>query len=358
MHAISLLDFETAAREIVPPVIWDYIEGGAGDESTIAENREAFRKLKLRPRVLVDVGVRDLHTAVLGQPIALPVLIGPTSHQRMVHPDAEFATARAAAAMGTIAVFGTGTHYSIDEIAAVTDGPLWFQLYGVTSRDVTARLIERAEAAGYTALVLTVDASYRTRRERDIRNRFRLPPNVELRTLIGVGLQDHLLEPGGAGMDAFIATLTPLAMTWDDIAWLRTITRMPLVLKGVMTGEDTVLAVEHGVDAVIVSNHGGRQLDGELASIDALPDVVDSAAGRLEVLLDSGIRRGTDVLKALALGAKAVMIGRPYLWGLAVGGEAGVVQVLDLLRDEIDCAMAQLGRPTIASIDHSMVLTR
>jgi len=355
MDALNLVEFEAAAREILPPVIWDYIAGGAGDESTVAENRDAFRRLKLRPRALVNVDVRDLRTEVLGQPIALPVLLGPTSHQRMVHADAELATARAAAAMGTIAVFGTGTHYSIDEIAAAADGPLWFQLYCVESRAVTTRLIERAEAAGYTALVLTVDASYRTRRERDLRNRFTLPQDVELRTLVGVGLQDHLLQPGGGGMNAFIATLTPLAMTWDDIAWLRSITRMPIVLKGIMTGEDAALAVEYGVDAVIVSNHGGRQLDGVLASVDALPEVVDRVAGRIDILIDGGIRRGTDVIKALALGARAVLIGRPYLWGLAAGGEAGVRQVLDLLRDEIDCAMAQLGRPNIAAIDRGMV---
>lgn len=355
MDPINMAEFEAAAQKVLPAAVWDYIAGGAGDESTVAENREGFRRLRLRPRVLVDVDVRDQSTSVLGQPIALPVLVGPTSHQRMVHPDAELATARAAAAMGTIAVFGTGTHYSIDEIAAVTDGPLWFQLYTVTSRDVTARLIERAEAAGYTALVLTVDASHRTRRERDMRNQFRLPADVELRTLVGIGLEDHMLQPGGAGMDAFIATLTPLAMTWADIAWLRSVTRMPIILKGILTGEDAALAVEHGVDAVIVSNHGGRQLDGVIASIDALPEVVEQVAGRLDVLVDGGIRRGTDVIKALALGAKAVLIGRPYVWGLASAGETGVRQVLDLLRDEIDCAMAQLGRPNIAAIDRSVL---
>lgn len=355
MDAINLAEFEAAAQKVLPAAVWDYITGGAGDESTVAENREAFRRLKLRPRILVDVDLRDLSTEVLGQRIALPVIVGPTSHQRMVHPDAELATARAAAAMGTIAAFGTGTHYSIDEIAAVTDGPLWFQLYTVASRDVTARLIERAETAGYKALVLTVDGSYRTRRERDMRNHFRLPPDVEMRTLLGVGLEDHMLQPGGAGMDAFIATLTSLTMTWADIAWLRSITRMPIILKGVLTAEDAALAVEHGVDAVIVSNHGGRQLDSVIASVDALPEVVDQVAGKIEVLVDGGIRRGTDVIKALALGAKAVLIGRPYVWGLASAGETGVRQVLELLRDEIDCAMAQLGRPNIAAIDRSVL---
>jgi 4-hydroxymandelate oxidase len=355
MNALNLFELEAAAREILPPVVWDYIAGGAEDESTVRENRDAFGRLKLRPRVLVDAGAPNLRTEVLGQPIALPVLLGPTSHQRMVHPEAELATARAAAAMGTIAVFGTGTHYSIEQIAAVTDGSLWFQLYCVDSRAVTTRLIERAAAAGCTGLVLTVDGSYRTRRERDIRNRFRLPPEVELGTLVGVGLQDHLLQPGGAGMDAFIATLSPLPMTWADIAWLRSVTRLPIILKGIMTGEDAGMAVEHGVDAVIVSNHGGRQLDGALASVDALPEVVERVAGRLAVLVDGGIRRGTDVLKALAVGAKAVLIGRPYLWGLATGGEAGVRQVLELLHDEIGCALAQLGRPNITAIDHGMV---
>jgi 4-hydroxymandelate oxidase len=347
---INLADVEALAREkLAGSTAWDYYEGGAEDEYAIAENCAAFRRIKLRPRVLVDVATRDLSTEVLGQHITLPVLLGPTALQRMAHPDAELATARAAAAAGTIGVFSTEAHYSIRETAAATEGPLWFQLYCYASREVTARLIANAEAAGCRALVVTVDASYDPRRERHLRRPLVIPPEVAFGNLIEAGLS--------GGRDRNHATPMP-ALTWADLAWLRSTTRMSILLKGIMTGEDAALAVEHGVDGVIVSNHGGRQIDGTLASIEMLSEVVAQVGGRTEVLVDGGIRRGTDVLKALALGAKAVLIARPYLWGLAVGGEAGVRQVLEMLRAEIDCAMAQLGVAAVKSIDRSLVTIR
>ncbi|MEN9938242.1 MAG: hypothetical protein RLZZ387_4821 [Chloroflexota bacterium] len=354
MAPINLADFEALARAALPSGVWDYIAGGAEDERTVAWNTEAFQRIRLRPRVLVDVRERDLTTSVLGQQITLPVLIGPTSHHRMVHPDAELAVARAAAAAGTIAVFGTGAHHSIEEAAEAGGGPLWFQLYCYDSRAVTERLIRRAEAAGCRAIVATVDGGhYQARRERNIRNGWALPPEVELRNLLGIGLDDELLRTGGSV--AFLASVAAMPPTWDDIAWMRSVTRLPLLLKGIMTAEDARLAVDHGADGVVVSNHGGRQVDGTLASIEALPDVVDAVAGRAAVLLDSGVRRGTDVLKALALGAQAVLIGRPCLWGLAAGGEPGVRRVLELLREEIDTALVQLGRPSVASVDRTLV---
>ncbi len=353
---INLADVEARARSMVRPADWDYIAGGAEDELTLDWNIAAFRRIRLRPRVLVDVSRRDLTTTLFGRRIALPLLIAPTSHQRMVHPDAEFATARAAAAHGIISVFGTGAHYAIDEIAAHGGGgPLWFQLYCYASREVVTRHIRRAEQAGCEAIVVTVDGGhYHARRERNLRNGWSIPADVELRNLLGVGLPEHLIASDG--YPAFLAAVPALPPTWDDIGWLRSLTRLPLLLKGIMTVEDACRAVDAGVDGLIISNHGGRQIDGTEASIEVLPAIAAAVGGRTTLLLDSGIRRGTDVLKALALGANAVLIGRPPLWGLAAGGEAGVHRVVAILRDELETAMIQLGRPTIASIDRSLVV--
>ena len=345
MNPINLADYEALAREKLTETAWDHYAGGAEDERTVADNCQAFRQIKLRPRVLVDVGKRNLTSEVLGQSIALPVLLGPTTYQRLAHPDAEIASARAAAAAGTMFVVPTEGHYSVREIAAAAPGSLWFQLYTFGDRESIARLVQGAEQAGCRALIVTVTAFYEPRRERHLRRPLRLPPELRLGTLEEAGL----VAPGSLEEPAM------LPLTWPDIAWLRSTTRMPLVLKGIMTGEDAALAAEHGVDAIVVSNHGGRQVDGTRATIEALPEITERVAGRIEILLDGGIRRGTDVLKALALGAKAVLIARPYLWGLAANGEEGVRRVLEILRDEIDCAMAQLGRPDIKSVDSTMV---
>jgi 4-hydroxymandelate oxidase len=228
-------------------------------------------------------------------------------------------------------------------------------MYCYESRAVTERLIRRAEAAGARALVVTADATFPPKRERHLRTNFTLPPHVELRNLVGVGLQDQLLRPEHGGMPAFIASLRNMLLTWDEIDWMRRVTDLPILLKGVLTAEDATLAAEHGLDGVIVSNHGGRQVDGTLATIEALPEIAEVVGDKIEILLDGGIRRGTDVLKALALGARAVLIGRPYLWGLGVAGENGVRQVLDLLRAEIDCAMAQCGQADVKKITRSLV---
>jgi 4-hydroxymandelate oxidase len=358
MEPINLADFEALARARMSPAAWCYFESGAEDEYSIAENIAAFHRIRLRPRVLADVATRDLSTTVLGQPISLPVLLAPTSHQSLAHPEAEFATAAGAAAAGTLVTLGSGNHFGVEEVAQATRAPFWFQMYCYESRTVTERLIRRAEAAGARALVVTVDATFAPRRERNMRIKFALPPEVELRNLIGIGLQDHLLRPEHGGMPAFIASLRNMLLTWDEIDWMRGITKTPIVLKGVMTAEDAILAAEHGVDAVIVSNHGARQVDGTLAPIEALPEIAAAAGGRIEILMDGGIRRGTDVLKALALGARAVLIGRPYLWGLAVGGAAGVQEVIEMLRNEIDSAMAQCGQPDVKQIDRSLVAAR
>ncbi len=343
--AVNLRELEMLASQLLPAEAWDYFAGGAEDERTVAENEAAYQRLKLRPRVLVDVARRSLATTVIGQPVALPVLLGPTSRQQMAHPDAEIAVARAAVAAGTIGVFATGSHYSIREIAEAAQGPVWFQLYPIVDREVTARVAANAEAAGSRAVVLTVTAFYPGRRERHLRRPLPAGPEAEMANLAeaGVpGLRDTLHNPH-------------VPLTWADLAWVRSLTRLPLILKGIQTAEDALLAVEHGVDGIIVSNHGGRQLDGTRATIDTLPEVVDAVAGRVDVLVDGGIRRGTDVLKALALGAKAVLIARPVLWGLALGGQAGVARVLEMLRAELDSALAQAGVPDVQRVDRSLV---
>jgi 4-hydroxymandelate oxidase len=347
---ITLDDFEEAARRLLPRMIFDYFAGGAGDEWTLNENRRAFDRWVLRPRMLADVSEVDLTTTVLGQPVPFPVLLAPTAFQRMAHPDGELATARAAASLDTIMVLSTIATVSLEDVAE-TGVRGWFQLYVLKDRDLTAELVKRAHASGYTALVLTVDAPLLGRRIRDERNLFTLPPGMGLANLEGSGLP----VSAGSGLSSFFLDRHDPSLNWDSLAWLRSLSPLPLVLKGIVTAEDATLAVEAGVDAIVVSNHGGRQLDGAPAALDVLPEVVEAVAGRIEVLTDGGIRRGTDVLKALGLGARAVLIGRPYLWGLAVDGEAGVRRVLELLRDEVRLAMILAGQPSVAGITRSLV---
>lgn len=339
MDWIDLYELEQLAQQQLPPMAWDYIAGGAGDERTLVENVEAFQRIRLRPRVLRDVSQRSLTTRVLGMEVMLPVLLAPTSFQRLCHPEGELATAQAAAAAGTINISGTGAHYRVAEVAAA-GGPLWFQIYCYAQRSITERLIRRAEEAGCLALVLTVDATTPPRRKRLLRTPLQLPPEITYGNLVDAGLS----------IDAWPNVAPLQQLTWDDLRWLRSLTSLPLVLKGVMTAEDALLGVEHGVEAIVVSNHGGRQLDGTLPTIEALPAIVAAVAGQAEVLLDGGVRSGADIVKALALGARAVLIGRPYLWGLAVGGAEGVRAVLDLLRVELDDVLAQLGRRAVSDL--------
>ena len=341
MEPINVDDYEALARQKLPKATYDFVAGGAEDEVTLSENRAAFQRILLRPRVLTDVSSVDASTTVLGERIALPLLLAPAGGQRMVHADGELASYRAAAAAGTIFVLSTTSSYSIEEVASAADGPRWFQLHFNPDRAVTKQLVQRAQASGYTALCVTVDMQAQPRRERDIRNH---PQFVPANTLVG------LIELG--------SPLSDPALSWEGIDWLRSLTSMPLVLKGIMTGEDARIAVEHGVDAIIVSNHGGRQLDGAVATIDVLEEVVEAVAGRCEVLIDGGIRRGTDVLKALALGAKGVLVGRAYLWGLAVAGEAGVRGVIDMLKHELETGMALSGCATVADISRNLIKLR
>ena len=347
---LQLEDFEAAARDRLPQMVFDYYAGGAGDEWTLRENRFSFDRWVLRPRVLVDVSDVDLRTSVLGQEVAFPILLAPAALQKMAHPDGELASARAAAKLGLPIVLSTVSTFSIEEVAE-TGAARWFQLYVLKDRGLTAEMVARAHKAGYGALVLTVDTPLLGRRLRDERNGFNLPPGIGLANLQGMGLPDS----SGSGLFSYFLDRHDPGLTWDDVAWLRSLSPMPVVLKGVLTAEDTLLAVGAGAGGVIVSNHGGRQLDGVTAALDALPEVVEAAAGRIEVLMDGGVRRGTDILKALALGARAVLIARPYLWGLAVDGEAGVRLVLEMLRDELHLAMALAGKTSVDQIDRSLV---
>ncbi len=339
MEPVNISEYEALAQARMEPVEWDFYAGGSNDEVTLRCTRAAFERIRLRPRVLVDISKCDLHTTVLGTGVSMPVLVAPMAFHGLAHPEGECKTARAVGEAGTLMMASTTSNRNLEEIAAAASGPLWFQLYTYGGFEISASLVKRAEKAGYRAIVLTVDLPRVGRRERDIRNKFNLP--------------SRLFEGNFVGMD--IADDTFVTLTWESIGWLRGVTSLPIVIKGILTAEDARLAVEHGVDGIVVSNHGGRQLDTTLPAIEALPEVVEAAGGRCEVYMDGGIRRGTDVLKALALGARAVLLGRPVLWGLAANGEAGVRHVLAMLRDELELAMALSGRPTLASIDRSLV---
>jgi len=355
MEPVNLLEYEPLARQKLSESAYGFIAGAAEDEVTLRENRAAFQRLRLRPRVLVDVSKIDPSTTVLGQRIEFPVLLAPVAVQRLAHPDGELASARAAAAAGTIMALSTSASCSIEEVARAAEGARWFQLYFNRDREVTKRLVERAEVHGYFALCLTVDLPWLGRREADIRNQLQFPPDVTMANFAGDEARGLLPVVTGSTLDGSAGPSDP-SLSWKDVDWLRSQTKMRLVIKGILTAEDAVLAVEHGAEAIVVSNHGGRQLDGVPASIEALPEIVDGVGGRAEVLLDGGVRRGSDVLKALALGARAVLIGRPYIWGLAVAGEEGVKRVLSILRFELELAMALAGCPAVADIGRGLVV--
>ena len=351
----NLLELEDLARAKVPRPSFDYIAGGAEDEVSLRRNREAFTKWALRPRVLVDVSRRDTSTSVLGQRVSMPILVAPTAFHGLVHPEGEVATARGAAAAGTVMVVSAIATRELEEVAKAVAGPRWFQLYVWRDREVTAQLVKRAAKAGYGAICLTVDTPLLGRREKDERNAFTLPPGLSIANVRPAGLDGVPASERGSAFAKYVAELLDPAVTWKDIAWLRSLTSLPIVLKGIMTAEDATLAVEHDVDGIIVSNHGGRQLDSTVGTLDALPDIVAAVQGRVEVFMDGGVRRGTDVLKALALGAKAVLIGRSALWGLALGGADGVRRVLEHLRGELELAMALTGRAALAQVDRSLI---
>ena len=348
MELVNVDDFEAVARERLDPGAYGYYAGGSGDEQTLRANAAAYARWELRPRVLVDVDEVSTTTTVLGTELATPLLVAPTAFQRLAHPDGELAMARAAAAAGTVMCLSTLSSVTPAELAAAAPGATqWFQLYWSRDRGFTEELLAAVVEAGFRALVLTVDFPVAGRRERDIREDFTLPDDLASPNLPGTLARRDFHAALGGIVDA--------RLTWRDLEWLRSTCELPLVLKGVLTAEDTVLAAEHGAAAVVVSNHGGRQLDGVPATLDVLREVAEAAGDEVEVLVDGGIRRGTDVLKALALGARAAMTGRAALWGLAVDGEQGAARVLALLREEIEVGLKLLGAQAPAEVTRAHV---
>ena len=376
MTIVNIEDLRLAARRRVPRAIFDFVDGGAEDEASLRFNRQDFQQLAFRPRVLVDVSQRDQSVTVLGQKLDTPVIVAPTGSISLCWPRGEILAARASHTQGTIYTLSTHSNWSIEDVAREAPGPLWFQLYVWRNRDLTRSFVERARAAGFKALVLTVDVPVVSHRERDIYNGFTNPPRITfdnaVDTVRRVGWIQSVLRgpritlanlegaPGAPKLDLLTAggivnRQFDASVNWDDLAWFRSLWDGPILLKGVLRPEDARLAVEHGIEGIIVSNHGGRQLDYAVSSIQALPEIVEAVQGRAEVLLDSGVRRGSDVVKALALGAKAVLVGRPAVYGLAANGQAGVEQALGILRDEIDRCLALIGCPRAADLDRSFV---
>ncbi|MBE2318183.1 alpha-hydroxy-acid oxidizing protein [Solirubrobacter sp. CPCC 204708] len=370
-RANNVEDLRRIARRRLPKAVFDVIDGGSGDDVTLRGNRAAFETLWLRPRPLEDVSRVDLRTTVLGEDVSMPLLLDPCSFARMCHPQAELAVARAAGRAGTIYTIAGGASEKPEDIAKVAIGSLWYQLYMMPDQGMNEALLDRVEAAGYRTLVVTVDTPIKPYRELDLRNRIELPLQITPR-LIAAGVsrplwaRDFLM--GNSGSSNFSLTQAKKAydnfadaimhmksVTRTDVAWLRERWKGPLVIKGVLRGEEVPELLALGVDGIVVSNHGGRNLDGVPPTLQVLPEIVEAADGRAEVLLDGGVRRGTDVVKALALGARAVLTGRPYMFALAAGGEPGVDRALELLRNEIHRAMAFCGVTSIAQIDASLV---
>ena len=352
---LNLHEYEAAARALLSPMVFDFVAGGAGDEVTLRACRAAFARWRLLPRVLRGLPAASTATTVLGQAVASPVLIAPTSLHRLVHDEGELATARAARAAGTIYTMSTPASLPIEAVAPEA-GPWWFQLYVFGDRGLTRDLVARAAAAGATALVVTVDTPVLGRREADERHGFALPPGLTFANVQVPPPPPGVAAAGGSRLPSYANVVEP-ALSWADLDWLATLSPLPVVPKGILHPADAARAVDHGARAIVVSNHGGRQLDGAVAALDALPAIVEAVAGRAEVLLDGGVRRGTDVLTALALGARAVLLGRPIHWGLAVGGEAGVRHVLELLRAELARDLLLCGLANPAEADRSLLVS-
>lgn len=378
MTIVNIADLRKAAQRRLPKAIFDFIDGGAQDEVTLRANEADFQKLSLMPRVLTDVSQRDQSVTLLGQRLEQPLILAPTGMPGLLWPNGALEAAKAADQAGIGFCLSTMSTSTIEEVSAVSKRPTWFQLYVMRDRELARSMMDRARESGCSALVLTVDLAMQGQRDRDVHNGLTIPPQFRLSNMVDFALHprwvwDFLNGPkvtlanfvGSTGhrddmftIAGFVNSQFDQSVTWKDIEWAKRAWNGPLLLKGILGAEDTRVAVEHGIDAVIVSNHGGRQLDGVPSAISALPAVVDAAQGRLDVILDGGVRRGIDILKALSLGAKACMIGRPFLYGLASNGGAGVTRALDILRTELDLALALTGCPAVSQLDRSFVAWR
>lgn len=353
---VTVEDYEKAAKRVLPKMAYDYYRSGADEERTLKANRKAFRNYEVWYRVLVDVSQIDTSATILGQKVASPILIAPTAYHKLAHPEGESATARAAAEAGTIMTVSTLATTRLEDVASASTGPKWFQLYVHKDRDLTSSLVKRAEQSGYKAIVLTVDAPVLGRRLADHRNQFVLPEGLAMENLAESDVAPT--EPQGSMLAEYVGTRHDASLSWTDLDHIKSLSGLPLLIKGIVRPDDARRAVDAGVDGIIVSNHGGRQLDGAPAAIDALVAVAAEVKGETTLLMDGGIRSGVDVLKAIALGAGAVLVGRPVLWGLAVAGQAGVLAVLQGLNEELVTAMKLAGCPDVASIDESLIVKR
>ena len=357
MRLVNLSDYEARAREIAEGSTLDYYDGGSNDEITLRENVAAFSRITLYPRVFRGVGKRDTRTTILGMPVSTPIIVAPVALIGMLHPDGEIPVVRAASEAGSIVTLSTFSVTPIEDVVAAATGPVWFQLYVYKDRAASEALVKRVEAAGCTALELTADAPVLGRRERDVRNSFALPADLWAPNITADGTLPLPASRGTGGSpfaDAF-DMLVDQNLTWDDISWLTSVSNLPVFVKGILRADDARRAIGAGAAGVIVSNHGGRQFDTAPAAIDALGPIADAVGDRGEVIVDGGIRRGADVVKAIAMGARAVQIGRPMAWGLVVDGEQGVADVLGLLRDELDLAMALAGCRSIDEITFDLL---
>lgn len=351
---LSIADYARAARATLPQDVLDYYEGGALDEITLRENTGAWERLKVHYRVLAGVGERDLRTSMLGQPLSMPIGVAPTAFHKLACEAGEIATARAAKAAGTLFILSSLSNTPMEQVFAEAASPRWFQLYIYKDREITRQLLARAEAAGADAIVLTVDAPGLGTRERDMRNRFTLPQGLAVANLAPLG-KGKLPDVSGSGLAAYVRDNFKSDLSLDDLDWLCRCTQLPVIVKGVCRADDARRAADHGAKAVVVSNHGGRQLDTAPATCEILPHVADAAGALCEIYVDGGLRRGSDVLKAIALGARAALVGRPILWGLAVAGEDGATHVLDILRRELNEAMLLSGCTNLSDIDGSLL---
>ncbi len=355
MEPLNLFELEQLAKEKLPRIAYDYFSSGAWDEITLKRTREAYNEILVHYRVLVDVSRRHLSTTLFGQSLAMPLLVAPTAFHKLAHPDGELATVRAAGSAGIPMVLSSLSTTTVENVLAAASGPVWFQLYINKDRGFTRDLVARVEKAGCKALMLTVDTPEWGRRERDVRNGFHLPAGLSAINLVPSNECGEVIGQSGAGMGQAFTWMLDASVTWKDVDWLCSLTKLPVLLKGICRADDAERSLHHGVAGLVVSNHGARQMDTAPATIEVLPRITEAIAGKIPVLLDGGIRRGLDILKALALGATAVQIGRPVLWGLASGGEQGVGKVLEILRQELDLAMALAGCPNVKSITRDLV---
>ncbi len=359
MDFTNLFEYEKHACEKLHKTVFDYYSSGAHDEITLRDNREAYNRIQIHFKVLVDVSKRDSSTEVLGQKISFPLVIAPTAFHKMAHNEGECAVAKAAVKADTIMCLSTLSNTTVEDVSRDCNANFWFQLYVFRDKAVTEKLVQRVEKAGARAIVVTVDAPLLGTREKDVKNKFQLPQGLSVINLMPDN-KEELPQKGtdnksDSGLSLYFNEMLDQSLNWKDIEWLASIANLPIILKGIVRPEDALRAIEYGAKGIVVSNHGGRQLDTSPATIEVLPSIAEAVDNRIEVLVDGGVRRGTDILKAVALGAKAVLVGRPVLWGLACNGSEGVYSVLSMLKKEFDLAMALSGCPSIKDIQRDLV---